>query len=266
MDKNKNLTIHKQNLIIRGKFGEFTVDTMRCLNAIYYGLQKELKKDNVNANNGHITFKMSSLRKYMNLEKNNDYVDIIRKSLRQLQEPFDIPNYTDVDGKVWKWYCMSLLIKSKTPKENEITVNIQVDEEMISLIKNKSEWTELEFNNVQHFSSKYAMRTYEYAKSYANMKKTPPLDLDNLNSLFGTKYTYLSDVEKILKRAIKDINKTDIYIDYDKDKKLKTITLKITKNENKEKQKIAIKIKKSLYKEMNGDEDIMNDILEKINK
>ena len=102
-------------------------------------------------------------------------------------------------------------------------------------------------------------------KSYANMKKTPDLDLVTLNVIFNTKYKYLSKAEEIINRCLKDLESTDLNVTYEKNKKNKTMKFFIEKNKNREKKKEAISINKKNNIVIEEDNEIMNGIYKTLN-
>ena len=74
MKNTDNLTIHKNNFFIKGKIKEYSLNTLKCLNAIYYYVQinkNNLPKDNI------FNIQISELRRMMKLEKTSEYSNII---------------------------------------------------------------------------------------------------------------------------------------------------------------------------------------------
>jgi hypothetical protein len=75
------------------------------------------------------------------------------------------------------------------------------------------------------------IRLYELCKSYFGMKKTPELDLDDLNDLFFTNHKYISKLYPLINNSIKNINdKTDLIIEYKVNKSKKTIQFNLKDN------------------------------------
>jgi plasmid replication initiation protein len=264
----KDLTIHKQNSIIRGKFSTFDLHTIKCLNSIYWMIQKNYL--DIKNNNNKFRMELKTLRKLMGLENINKYNEIINDSLKKLQEPFTIYNYIDSEGEHWDLKNLSLIRETGIKKGFQHEYIIEAHPDLIDVIGHKKNWTALEFSIVQKFNSKYTIRLYEYLKSYANMGKTPFMSIDDINRVFITNYKHLSKAEEVIKRCMKDLNlndkngfQTDITVDYEKDKKKKTIQffIKFRGNTRKE-QKEEIKINNIINSKSLKEQQMIENLLE----
>ena len=120
----KKISIHKKNEIIRGT-DDYSLLAKRALNTVYWAYQRHpeaWKHDTA-------VIRFSTIRKMMNLESNNDYVEDIKKALRELREPMELNNYKHpIDDCVYSWYSMSFLdeagFKKNSSDEWVVTVKI----------------------------------------------------------------------------------------------------------------------------------------------
>jgi len=209
----EKITIHKKNEIIRGT-DDYSLLAKRALNTIYWAYQRypEAWKHNT----GVIRF--STMRKMMNLESNNDYVEDIKKALRELREPMELNNYRHpIDNYVYSWYSMSFLDEASFRKNDndEWLVTVRISRLIAYMMQSKSNFTKLELvPYLNKFRTKYAMKLYEYLKSfgaskYINITQKHMMKLLALKE--NSKYKYYSDLHILVERQIKEIaKKTDL--------------------------------------------------------
>jgi plasmid replication initiation protein len=247
-----NKTIIKRNNIIRIIVNDnkiLSLDSLKIYNFIYMIFQYN-RKSIEKSKEFEIKIPHTLLKSELEIS-NDSYHTIVKSALTELLDTtVIIKNFTNKNGDIVKEYQTKLISswfngKNKTDKKSNI-YSITVTETLFSeMIKSGKEYTELGIQNIKSLSSSNHIRLYEFVKSYQNMKIQPEHSLENLNELFMTNIRFLSDIEKIIKRAIKAINKkTDIELSYTKDKKRKTITFDIIKQrktkEDISKQKFAI--------------------------
>ena len=87
MTKKQKITIHKKNEIVRGT-DTYSLNAKKALNAIYWGMQKGNLYEYE-----YITIKFSDLRKIMNLNNVEDYVQRIKEAMQELREPLELNNF-----------------------------------------------------------------------------------------------------------------------------------------------------------------------------
>lgn len=270
----KNLqTIHKTNSLIRSKFPiNLSVHSIKLINNLYYQVQKRVgKKDSKGLNYDNLEhyeleFNSSTLRKWMGLENETKYSEYIKQSLEELRQDIKLNNFIDNDGRVWEWMTLSFVnrIGSKIGTEEhkqEKVYSITIDNYLHKEITKSQDkgngigWTKIDLDYQKTWKNANTIRLYEFIKSYQNMGYTPPLNLENLNNIFFSKYKYMAEVKRILDRNIKIImNDSDLIIDYiakTTTKKHIQLSIKKTtkqqlKEENHEKKKEGFK--KSLHK------------------
>ena len=231
----KEHTIHKQNSIIQGQFEEIGIYDIRCLNALYYVVQRN--KDNLPADN---TFKVElyDIREYMGMNNISNYSEIIKKSLNTLKKPFYTYDYRDDENNILADKVITIIKDFTLLKSYYHTYSITVHQDFIDVVSLEKNWTKLHLDRVAGFSSKYSLRLYEYLSSIKRQKYKEPLTLERLNKIFLCKHRHLSKVEDVIKRCIKDFKDSDLVgITYTKDKRRRTILFSFKFIENLEKKK-----------------------------
>jgi len=246
VNNKKNIIIHKRNEIIRGT-DFYTLNTKKCFNAIYYLYQKNRE---ITVLHEKTKISYSTLRTIMNLEKDNNYVEIINIALEELQSTLIRLNNFELNNKIYKWYSTKFLNDVYVEKNDVISVTIEISTFFKKMIISQKNFTEL--NLIQYlnkFRTKYAMKIYEYIKSFANYKY---LDVTQkhlmilLNLDETSKYKYMSDLTILIERQLKEIvSKSDLK------------ELKLYKNEELRKNKIfRFKINKTAKKNTASKEEL----------
>lgn len=207
--KKKQITIHKKNELVRGS-DRYSLDAKKALNAIYYGIQKSDYKN-------PIKIKLSTFRDLMNLQKDFRYIDRIKNALKELKQPIELNNYKDPrDNITYSWYLLSFLDEAKFFKENGTWNSIiKVNDTMLQLMQIKGNFTKLDLvQYLNRFRTKYAMKLYEYLKSFERYKYLDVTDahLRKLLAIENVKeYKYYSALQRLLERQIKEIqSKSDL--------------------------------------------------------
>ena len=210
--KKPNITIHKKNELIRGG-DTYSINAKRALNAIYWGLQKhKLYEDE------YFTFTFITLRNMMSLQNDNRYIDRMKEALQELQQPLSLNNfYHPLQKQTFDWYSISFLDEVGFKKVNEEWVAIiKTNPTIKHLMQIKGNFTEIDLiQYMNKFRTKYAMKLYEYLKSFGNYRY---LDIpqSHLMRLFGLDednktYKYYGDLRRLLERQLKElIKKSDL--------------------------------------------------------
>jgi len=205
-----NITIHKKNELIRG-IDDYSLHAKRALNAIYWAMQKHKR---YSYDSMLITF--TTLRKVMSLENDNRYIDTIKDALLELQKPMQLNNYTHpVTETHYSWYSEPVLTKvgflqdDKSHKEH--IVEVSVSTLVRHIMQTKGNFTPLDLIPITNqFRTKYAMKLYEYLKSfesyhYIDITHKHMMELLNLDE--KSKYRYYSDLYILIERQLKQIVK-----------------------------------------------------------
>jgi hypothetical protein len=257
-----NETILKRNNIIRLKTLDLSSilshNSLKLYNYIYYLFQ--LNRNNINDFDYTIKIKQTVLKDKLKI-KDKNYTKIIQDSFNELIDTkvilnnFSIEN--DVIVKEYKTHLITSILDGEKFSDNKTKIfRITIDKVLFNeMMRKESGYTLLELNYINPLNRSTQIRLYELCKSYQNMKKTPELNLDELNELFFTNHKYISKLYPIINNSIKVINKnTDIKVEYNYDKKKKTINFIIKENLKLNKQKTAIKIKQKFLNEKEEEE------------
>lgn len=258
------ITIHKKNEIIRGKpFNEsLSLDAKRCLNSVYYIVQKSI--NNKEENKERIfTISFQEFKKLMGI-KDNNYIYIIRDSIKELQKPFQLYNYKTSASEKVLWHSTVFISDFKIIEKNkEKIVQFELNRTIYDLIKETGNFTELEFKTIQTFKTKYSSILYEYLKSYSNLEKIE-LSLEAINGLLVTEFNYLADIKKIINRSLKEFQKTDLLnltFETDKNKKIIVFYFNQKDKEIEKERKMKELSKLKSYKNKSNNEDVDFDAL-----
>ena len=207
----KKIIIHKKNEILRGS-DNLSTNAKKTLNTIYYLLQKN---NLYHAERLKISFK--DLRKINVLSNNNDYVERLKKALKELMSTIELNNLENpIDKKTYKWFSTRFLNEVAFIKENnEWFCIIEVNKTIKKLMQIQKNFTKLDLiNYTNKLKTKYAMKLYEFLKSFEKFRyiNLPQEYLLKILGLENTKtYKSYSSFKRLLDRQIKEIKeKTDL--------------------------------------------------------
>jgi len=213
-----NITIFKRNEVARGT-DMYSLNAKKCFNAIYYIYQKnrDMFAQYEDNNIAYMSLKFSTLRDIMGLQKDNNYVEVIKDAIRELQTTLiELNNWVNpANGKKYAWYSTKFLNDANVEHDNIVTVQLEISTLFKQLMRAHINFTPLDLvQYMNKFRTKYAMKLYEYLKSFGNYRY---LDIpqSHLMRLFGldekSKYRYMSDLSILLERQIKElIKKSDL--------------------------------------------------------
>lgn len=269
MDKNKSSKILKPNEIIRGNPLEISVDAKKLMNCLIWGIGtgKLKKADEV------VHIKLHTLRKWMNLSSNDNYIKEIKDAVKSLATPVNLKNYTDTDGIKHIFKGVAFIANNYdygkyTKSEKGIfytTLKVQINKECFNLVKQvlkKGNYTILDWREYSNkFVSKYTIAIYEYLKSFHNSKhRYLAINLQELHSILGLKKPLaLSEILRILNRCIKEITKkSDIkFLEIDTNKKNKIVTFYFIAKKVITAKSQKNTIKKAMRKILNKDDEVI---------
>ena len=243
--RKKTITIHKKNELVRGA-DCYSLNAKRALNAVYWALQKHQLY-----NKRYFDFSFFSLRKIMNLENNDDYVERMKEALRELMNTIELNNWTNpIDNKKYLWFATRFIneVHFFKNENGEWIARIETNQTIKDLMILDSNFTKLDLlEYMNKFRTKYAMKLYEYLKSFGayryldisqkHMMKLLNIDEDNKT------YKHYAKLKNLIKRQIKElVSKSDL-------KELKLLESKLLAREktfrimiNPKNKKIANKI------------------------
>lgn len=211
----KKLTIHKKNEMVRGS-DDYNLNAKKALNAIYYGLQKNRELGAFKSNT--VNFKFSSLRSLMGLEKDNNYVFVMKEALLELQNPFQLNNFFHPEDKVeYHWFSSSFLNSVGFIKKDdgEWIAKIEISSLCKYLMQKDGNFTQLSLvPYLNKFRTKYAMKIYEYLQSFKGYRYLE-ITHKHLIKLLAldekSRYQYYSKLKELVERQLKEIkNKSDL--------------------------------------------------------
>ena len=211
----KKIKVHKRNEVIRGS-DDYSLNAKKAMNAIYYGMQKHRELGTFK--HDQMTIQFTTLRKLMNLEKDGAYVEVMKEALTELMQPIHLHNYYHpIDEIEYSWYATTFLTDAGFHKRDngEWVAQIRVSplmKHVMQLANNQGQgFTELELiPYLNKFRTKYAMKLYEYLKSfgaysYLNITQKHMMKLLKLDD--NSKYRYMSDLTILVERQLKEIAK-----------------------------------------------------------
>jgi hypothetical protein len=204
----KKITIHKKHEIVRGT-DDYSTMGKRALNTVYWAMQKHqmYKHD-------HMVIRFSTMRKMMNLESDQRYVETIKEALLELMQPMELNNFHHpIHDEVFQWYATSVLDEAgfKKNADKEWVVHIKVSTLVRYIMQLTGGFTPLELiPYANQFRTKYAMKLYEYLKSfgaysYLDITQKHMMKLLALDE--KSKYKYHSQLFELVERQTKEIAK-----------------------------------------------------------
>jgi len=203
----KKITIFKRNEVVRGA-DYYSLNAKKCFNAIYYLYQKNR---DITTQYTQTKLRYSSLREVMNLQKDNNYVEIINKAIEELQTTLIKLNNFELDGKKYKWYSTKFLNDAYVEKDNEISVTLEISTFFKKLMITNIGFTELDLiYHLNKFRTKYAMKIYEYLKSFEGYKylDIPQSHMLKLLGLEESKsYSNYANLKQLVERQLNEITK-----------------------------------------------------------
>ena len=210
--KKPSKTIHKKNEVVRG-IDDYSLAARRALNVIYYAVQRnEFYRHN------KFKIKMTTMRELMVLEKDNRYIEIIKKAIKDLQRPIELNNYYHPIHEVkYHWYSTVFLSEAGIMKEgNEWIVTVGVSPLILHLMQTKGNFTQLDlFKYTQKLRTRHAFKMYEYLRSFKAYRYIE-ITHDHLVKLLNVdenkqEYKYYSSMHRMLDRTINELKKkTDL--------------------------------------------------------
>jgi len=208
----KKISIHKKNEFIRGT-DDYSLLAKRAMNTIYWAYQRHnlYKYDKV-----PISFR--TLRDMMNLQKSNDYVSDIKDALRELKKPIELNHfYHPISEVEYQWYMTSFINDSgfRKDEKGEWVADIEIGNLIKYIMQLPGNFTMLELvPYLNKFRTKYAMKLYEYLKSFGGFGYID-ITQNHMMKLLGigekSSYKYYGDLSRLVERQLKDIaDKSDM--------------------------------------------------------
>lgn len=217
----KEVTIKKHNSLTDA-LTDLNLTSEKLLNALYLTWEREGYEDKT------MTIPIADLKNIVGYNSNND--DYLYESLDQLTKSQRWRNF-EYKGRGVKYHGGAFMSYTLY-KDNYNYIDFNINPIVVSALKQKAGYTPLELKIVEKFITIGGYKLYQLFKRYEFLpnhtdSRTGEItfSVDELNNVLGTKYTYLSDIEKVIKRGLNEIKKiADIEIYHLPKKKEKEIT------------------------------------------
>ena len=216
----KEVTIKKHNTLTDGQTN-YSLTAEKLLNAVYHTWERE----------GVDTFTVpvTDLKELIGMVGNDN--DFLYDCLKELQVVQRFRNF-EYKGRGIKLLQSSFIMDLTVYKDNQNFVQMTINPKIVEALKVKAGYTPLELKVVEKFRTiggyklYQLFRRYEFLPNHTDSRTGEiTFSVDELNNVLGTKYTYLSDIEKVIKRGLNEIKKiADIEIYHLPKKKEKEIT------------------------------------------
>lgn len=211
--------LRKNNAITDAKNGELSLGAMKALDAILHVYQ--------NTKETKIQLELVWLRNKLGLEKNNDYVERIKRYLLELKLPFELRDFREQkQGKQIAFALASFLNDIKAYKDTQHIIEINISENFIDYMIEKSGYTEIDLVLSKQFKTKYGYKIYEMYLRYYGLPNKLDSDIGNinktlaeLNEKFGTNHKYVSKMFEGINRGlieIEELTGDKIFCHYEK--------------------------------------------------
>jgi len=199
-----SLLVHKNNALTDGNIPDRKVIANKLVNALYFKYEKE---------GASFKIAINDLASLLNMTSNSGKTkDMIMDGLKILQQPIELRNF-EYKGRGIKWYSSPFLQEAKIYTDDKNYIEIKLSDTLIEGLKQKKHYTTIDLGVSNQFKTKYGIVIYEIYLRYKNAKKEGApenmtyemFSLDELNSKFGTNYKYNSQMERSIKRGLKEI-------------------------------------------------------------
>ena len=278
--KTKDFKIFKPNEIIEAFLADTQANSVKLIDRFWHEMDVEVHKNGKLGLEERFNTKYSlqDLKTFLNIPDSiKGYNQIIEDALDGLCINIKIKNYIDIKGEVVKTANQNLLSYKEydNSEENakEKVYHISLSSELFSLMTNKKRknFTNLYSRHQEKLRTGVHIVLYQRLKSLQFLKyKAKEIDLETFKSFLPTTKTdtksnkkidkkplkYISEAEKVVKRALEPINRyTDILVSYKVDKKYKVISFDIKINrDNMTDEEIAQAVKNLKNKTQTKDE------------
>ncbi|MDA7817051.1 hypothetical protein N9A28_02555 [Sulfurimonas sp.] len=293
MTKIKDFKIFKPNEIIETFLADTQANSVKLIDRFWHEMEVEVhKRGKLGLEERFNTkYSLQDLKSFLNLPDSvKSYHSIIEEALDGLCVSIKIKNYTDRDGKVVKTANQNILsykeYDNSIENAKEKIYEISLSSELFNLItqKKKKNFTNLYSRHQEKLRTGVHIVLYQRLKSLQFLKyKKHEIDLETFkgflpitrtkiiddkasskkikNTINKKPLKYISEAEKIVKRALEPINKyTDILVSYKVDKKYKLISFKIEINrDNMTDEEIAQAVKNQNNKKQTKEEVIQEE-------
>lgn len=206
----------KHNSVIDG-VNRLGLHARRLMNGLYWLAKREGQYE--------FTLKYAEVRKMLEMNTNNDYAETIANAFLELRrETSCVLKNVKVDGKTYKNLTAGFLdfAGDRRSLEDERIkiqgadhiVDIKISKPFVTVMEETVNWTVIDVEVTNKLRSKFSLELYEKLRRYWTLPNKKTLDprigvlemsLDDLNALFDTKYKYVSEMQRKLDQACKEL-------------------------------------------------------------
>lgn len=203
----KEVTIKKHNSLTDG-LTDLSLTSEKLLNAVYHTWEQLSEADQENA----FEAPLADLKALVGIKSdgNNEFVI---EALKELQMPQSFRNF-DYKGRGIKYFSAPFLAQVIIYKDRQNIVALRVDPMTVHALKIKAGYTPLEVKIVEKFRTVGGYKLFQLFKRYEFLPNSTDskvgsitFTLEEMNNVLGTKYTYLSDIERVIQRGLNEIHK-----------------------------------------------------------
>ena len=207
--------INKHNSLTDGSIPKTTKQVLpdRLLNALYYKYEREGP-----------TFKLSirELKTLLGLSKERDS-ERIYKAISILQRPIQIRDFRYGEEEI-AWISAPFLARAIRYKGSINYIEFTIDPIVLEALRQKAGYTHLDLHVCNRFKTKYGLKLYEMYRRYYSLPHKEECvnnkivgvikkSIQELNALFGSDFSYPSQLLRVIKRGLEEIqNVTQITI------------------------------------------------------
>ena len=199
----KEITIKKHNSLTDA-LTDLNLTAEKLLNALYHTWEREEYEDKT------MTIPVADLKVLVGYDSKDD--ELFYESLDQLTKSQRWRNF-EYKGRGVKYHGGAFMSYTLY-KDNRNYIDFNINPIVVSALKQRAGYTPLELKVVEKFRTIGGYKLFQLFKRYEFLPNkddsrigTITFTLEEMNNVLGTKYTYLSDIEKVIKRGLNEIGR-----------------------------------------------------------
>ena len=199
----KEITIKKHNSLTDA-LTDLNLTSEKLLNALYLTWEREEYEDKT------MTIPIADLKTIVGYDSKDD--ELFYESLDQLTKSQRWRNF-EYKGRGVKYHGGAFMSYTLY-KDNRNYIDFNINPIVVSALKQKAGYTPLELKVVEKFRTIGGYKLFQLFKRYEFLPNSTDskigsitFTLEEMNNVLGTKYAYLSDIEKVIKRGLNEIKK-----------------------------------------------------------
>jgi hypothetical protein len=201
------MRINKHNSLTDGSIPKTTKQVLpdRLLNALYYKYERE---------GPTFSLSISELKRLLGLERERDS-ERIYKAISILQRPIQIRDFRYGEEEI-AWISAPFLARAIRYKGAINHIEFTIDPMVLEALRQKAGYTPLDLRICNRFKTKYGLKLYEMYRRYYSLPHKEECvnnkivgvvkkSLQELNFLFGSDFLYPSQLLRVIKRGLEEI-------------------------------------------------------------